>query len=172
MARGTPKDSPNPSPDPCCCPPQVLVWVDTRTSCIFVENKIIEGRHLGVRSDVGQTFTGTTPPASMQSGHSDSQVDTSTTKNQGKVYRTDIYTINWRVEAQCKPLAVQLTLDGEIKFTTDKCLPAEGQVTLSRAYMLEPPAYAPPGQGFLSATIEATDCAHQALSRTAQVPRP
>lgn len=109
----------------CCCPPRALVWIDTRTQTIFVENAVgPQGR-----------------------------------KAQGKVYRTDLYTVHWKAEGTCPPLEVTLYVTGAITPTYEaKCLPAEGEVTLSRAYMMEPPNYDPVGMGTVTARLEVSDC--------------
>ena len=35
----------------CCCPPRAMVWIDTRTSCCFIENQIDMKRQLLARAD-------------------------------------------------------------------------------------------------------------------------
>ena len=59
---------------PCCCPPQALVgWIDTRTTSIFVENRIDMHRRLEVRADVSAIAV---PPQDASSdGASKSELD-------------------------------------------------------------------------------------------------
>ena len=142
----------------CCCPPRAMVWIDTRTSCCFIENQIDMKRRLQVRADAAASVQPPAGPAVDAEGAGGSQLDEGTFKGQGKVYRTDTYTVHWRAEGQCRPLSVQLRVNGEIDYVAD-CLPEEGEVTLSQSYMLEPPDYLPQGSGQVAATLSVADCA-------------
>ncbi len=143
----------------CCCPPTAMLWIDTRTECCFVENKIDMRRSLQTRSDAAAAVR---PPGgpdeSAQSG-AGTRFDEGTMKDQGKLYRTDVYTVHWLADGRCQPLAVRLWIRGEVQYEAD-CLPLAGEVTLSRSYLLEPPAYAPQGPGEVVARLSVEDCAH------------
>ena len=122
----------------CCCPPRAMVWIDSRTSCCFIENQIDMKRRLQVRADAAASVQPPGGPAVNAEGAGGSQLDEGTYKDQGKVYRTDTYTIHWKAEGECRPLSVELHVSGEIGYDAD-CLPEKGEVTISRTYMLEPP---------------------------------
>jgi hypothetical protein len=154
-----------------CCEPLGMLWMDTLSSQIFVENSLQKRSRLDVRAAVAQSIPPPPPQGMVQQGASDSELDVSIMKEQGKVYRTDRYTVHWRAQGQCRPLWVRLKVTGEVQYTAE-CLPEEGQVTLSRSYMLEPPAYAPPGPGSVQATLDVTDCAGQSASCDNEALRP
>jgi hypothetical protein len=136
--RGVPQEA-------CCCDPRALVWIDARTECCAVENRL-EAQQ---RGPLGNTR-----------------------KDQGKVYRTDVYTIHWKAEGQCQPLRIRLQVRGDVGYEAH-CIPNEGQVTLSRAYMLEPPDYAfAKSTGFVSALLTVQDCARRSSRCENVVPRP
>lgn len=143
----------------CCCPPRALLWIDTRTTAIFVENRIEESRHFEVRADVANSINQPQPDVASD-GAANSEMDQTIIKNQGKVYRSDSYTIHWKGLGECQPVQVTLSVSGETSYSAH-CLPEEGEVTLSHVYLLEPPDYRPPGPGFVTATLEVVDCSQQ-----------
>lgn len=135
---GTPQEA-------CCCDPRALVWIDARTECCPVENRL-EARQRGPE---GRTH-----------------------KDQGKVYRTDVYTIHWKAEGECQPLRIKLQVKGDVLYEAH-CIPDEGEVTLSRAYMLEPPDYDfAKSTGFVRARLTVQDCARRVSQCENQVLRP
>jgi hypothetical protein len=147
-----------------------MVWIDTRSVAVYVENQIQESRHLQVRADVAGTLA-SQPPTQVQDSGSDSQLDTTMLKNQGKVYRIDSYTIHWAVESDAGLQGIGLQVSGEVQ-SANQCIPKKGSITLSCSHLLEPPNYQPSGPGFVSATVTAMDCAGQAASCSTQVARP
>ena len=155
----------------CCCPPRAMVWVDAEMTCCFIENQIDMKRRLQVRADAAAVVQPPGGPAVDAEGDGGSQIDEGTFKDQGKVYRTDVYTIHWRSEGQCRPLAVGLFVDGEVNYQA-LCIPEEGKVRLSRTYMLEPPDYQPPGPGQVTATLKVRDCARADASCSNSAQRP
>lgn len=160
-----------PSRELCCCPPRALVWIDSRTSSIFVDNKIDMKRRLQVRADANASIRPPGGPDTNADGSGGSQLDEGTLKEQGKIYRTDIYTIHWKAEGQCRPLRVMLSLEGAITNSID-CLPEEGELTQSVTYILEPPHYIPPGSDSLTATLNVQDCTKQVSKCQNMVKRP
>ena len=80
--------------DLCCCPPRALVWIETNTTNIFVENKIDVKRNLQVRSDAAATINDLTKKDIAGDGGAGSHLEETELKAQGKIYRTDTYTIN------------------------------------------------------------------------------
>jgi hypothetical protein len=147
-----------------------MVWIDTHSVAVFVENSIQESRHLRVRADVAGTLAAQ-PPTQVQDSASDSELDTSTVKDQGKVYRIDSYTVHWRVEAESGVQEVQLKIDGEVQ-CVNNCVPKDNSLTLSCSHLLLGPQYVPAGPGFVSASVKVTDCAGQAADCTVRVSRP
>src|SRR5207244_13285575 len=87
-----------------------------------------------------------------------SQIDEGTCKEQGKVYRTDVYTVHWLAEGECRPLQVKLQVDGAIRYHAG-CFPDRGEVTLSTTYLLEPPDDTPPTPDGIVAELLVRDCA-------------
>lgn len=160
-----------PTRELCCCPPRAMVWIDSKTSCCFIENKIDMSRRLQTRADAAATIQLPGGPAQDAQAGSGSQLDEGTYKDQGKVYRSDVYTIHWQSDGQCLPLQVSLSVSGAIQYRAE-CLPMEGEVTLSQTYMLEPPDYAPPGDAFVSAELLVEDCTHASALCENTVARP
>jgi len=148
-----------------------MVWIDTRSECCFVENKIDMKRRLQARADANASLRPPGGPDTNADGSGGSQLDEGTMKDQGKVYRTDVYTIHWKAEGLCRPLQVRLLVDGAREWQGN-CLPEEGKVTLSRSYLMEPPTYAPQGPATLAATLFVQDCAKQTARCRNQVDRP
>ncbi len=155
----------------CCCPPRAMVWIDTRTSCCFIENQIDMKRQLLARADAVASVQPPAGPSVNAESGGGTQFDETTFKDQGKVYRTDTYIIHWKADGQCWPLSVQLHVDGEVDYAAD-CLPEEGEVTLSHAYMLEPPDYLPQGSGKVTATLNVADCTRMRAVCQNVAPRP
>ena len=152
-----------------CCPPCIRVWTDVETKAITVENRETTTRHLQVRADAANTAAAQ-PQVLVQDAAADSELETVISKDQGKVYRIDEYTVHWQAEGQCRPLAVSLSVDGEVAYE-GRCLPESGRITLSRAYMLEPPDYLPPGPGLVRSEARVRDCAGLSSSCTDEVHR-
>lgn len=140
-----------------CCPPFIYLWTDVETCVVAVENRETTTRHLQVRADAANTAAAQ-PQVLVQDAASDSVLDTTVTKDQGKVYRTDKYTIHWQAKGECGPLEVRLRVDGEITYD-GRCLPDRGHITRSVAYLLEPPDYQPPGPGYVRVEGTVVDCA-------------
>lgn len=164
-------DAPPPKTEPCCCDPLAMVWIDARTECCFIENKIDMKRRLQVRADANASLKRPGGPETNADGSGGSQLDEGTLKDQGKIYRTDLYTIHWRAEGQCQPLRAQLQVGGEVDYVAN-CIPNSGEVTLSRTYMLEPPNYAASVPGSVTATLTVEDCAHKTAKCENTVQRP
>ena len=160
-----------PHADLCCCPPRAMVWIDSKTSCCFIENKIDMRRRLQARADAAAAIQLPGGAAQDAQGGGGTQLDEGTFKDQGKVYRTDVYTVHWKAEGQCMPLQAELRLDGAIQYNAS-CVPLEGEVTLSKTYMLEPPDYDPPGSAFVSARLIVRDCAGEEARCENTGPRP
>ena len=154
----------------CCCPPVARVWVETRTAATFVENKIDMKRRLQVRADANASVRPPVGPDVNADGSGGSQLDEGTLKDQGKVYRTDAYTVHWQVEGD-GPLQISLRLSGAVAYDAG-WLPVAGNLTVSRNYLLEPPAYDPGGDAFLTAYVEAVNCRGQKACHTHTAPRP
>jgi hypothetical protein len=91
-------------------------------------------------------------------------------KDQGKVYRTDSYTVHWEAHGHGE-LHISLDLDGIIRYSAD-WLPRSGYVKLSKNYMLEPPNYDPGGQTELNVHAKVTDCMKRTVEQSNGVPRP
>lgn len=156
--------------DLCCCPPRAMLWIDARTHSIFVENKIDVKRRLQVRADANASIRPPAGPDSDADGSGGSELEEGTLKEQGKVYRTDYYTIHWRAEGQCQPLLVALRVGGAKDYFAGSISPS-GSVTLSATYMMEPP-YVPQGPDFLEAELLVRDCARLEARASNRVPRP
>ena len=154
--------------DLCCCPPRAHVWIDHHTDCCAVENRIDMQRRLQVHADAHSSMRPPAGPDADSESVGGSKLDEGTLKPQGKVYRTSVYTVHWRAVGACRPLAVALSVHGEIVYEA-QCLPEEGQVTVSASAMLEPPDYGPP-PGPLFATVTVRDCAGHQVSCTNQAP--
>jgi hypothetical protein len=92
------------------------------------------------------------------------EVDEFVEKNQGKVYRTDKYTIHWQADGE-GDLQVSLNVAGALNYSAD-WLPASGSVTVSRNFLLEPPNYAPGDPGAVTATVSVKDCMGQSAKQT------
>jgi len=90
---------------------------------------------------------------------SDTVIDVVVKKEQGKVYRTDCYTVHWRAEGDGH-LLVTLELSGALSQTLQWLEPS-GSVTLVRNHLLEPPDYKPMDALVLDAILVVEDCAHQ-----------
>jgi hypothetical protein len=97
-------------------------------------------------------------------------VDEFVYKNQGKIYRTDQYTVHWQAEGE-GDLQVTLVLSGALQYSAD-WLPKSGSVTVSRSYVLEPPAYQPADAAELAARLTVTDCTNQVASQENRSARP
>jgi hypothetical protein len=91
-------------------------------------------------------------------------------KNQAKVYRIDTWTIAWDARGD-GDLRVSLEVSGVLAYSAD-WLEKRGEVELSRAYMLHPPAYDPGAPDFLEATLVVADCENRKASYTNRAPRP
>lgn len=154
-----------------CCGPRAHLYIDSRSDQIWVENSMSRHSQLDVTASLASAVTTPATPGMVQQGAADSKLDDSIMKAQGKVYRTDRYTVHWQAEGSCRPLQVSLFVKGEVAYQAD-CLPEQGEVTLSRTYLLVPPAYDPPGPGSLSAELEVTDCAGESAICGNTVPRP
>lgn len=146
-------------PDLCCCSPRAMLWIDARTECCFIENKIDMQRRLQARADAAAAVRPPGGPDTNAQSGGGSQLDEGTMKDQGKIYRTDVYTVHWKADGPCQPLLVRLSVRGDVQYQAD-CLPDRGEVTLSNTYLLEPPNYAPPGNGNVTAFLSVDDCAH------------
>jgi hypothetical protein len=192
----------------CCafCPPNAFVWFDTASTSIFVENSIVETRHLDIKRHLGSHANADVNPTleiraatnssvqlpagpaqssdafagsksiddtSSESGTDfDDEVikDVEVRKNQGKVYRTDTYTVHWVATGEGR-LHVSLRVAGVVPYSAD-WLPREGQVHLSKTYLLEPPAYDPGGPAVMTATLQVGDCRSTIVTQSNSVPRP
>ena len=154
----------------CCCPPAAMVWIDSRVECCFVENQLEMKRRFTVRSDSNASLNPPGGPATNADGSGDSQIDEGTLKEQGKVYRTDIYTVHWKAEGDCRPLEVTLDVSGA-RTWYGSCLPLEGEVTMSKSYMMKPPEYTPQGENYLKAVLRVKSC-HDSAECENMVDRP
>lgn len=154
-----------------CCPPRAMVWIDAESQQIFVENSMQQRTRLDVRAAIAQATTTSPSPGMVQHGTGDSELEDTVLKSQGKVYRTDRYTVHWRAEGQCRPLEVRLSVGGAVAYRAE-CLPEEGRVVLSRSYLMEPPGYDPDGADYLRADVEVRDCSGLSISCWNQIPRP
>lgn len=89
---------------------------------------------------------------------------------QDALYRTDSYTIHWKADGNCKPLSVKLYVSGAVIYT-GHCIPDEGQITLTKAYPMDPP-YTPAGLDHVEAKLDVVDCARGTASCKTRVLRP
>lgn len=88
-------------------------------------------------------------------------VDEFVFKNQGKVYRTDEYTVHWRAKGDGE-VDVRLDLSGVLSLHAEG-LPDSGSITAVKNHLLEPAGYQPMDALVLRATIEVTDCANHVV---------
>ncbi|HTQ15602.1 MAG TPA: hypothetical protein VMH86_17160 [Rhizomicrobium sp.] len=154
----------------CCCPKLARIWLETKTTATFVENKIDMKRILKARADASAAVQPPGGPGVDAEGAGGSELDEGTYKNQGKVYRVDEYIVHWKAEG-CGPLRVAMRVTGAAGYAAD-WLPDEGHVTVSAAYMLEPPDYAASGPGDVLATLMVTDCSKQSVTCSNGARRP
>jgi len=127
---------------------------------------------LQVRADVDAAIKPPAGPDTNADSSAGSELKVDTLKGQGKVYRSDIYTIHWKAEGHGQPLHVNITISGACNWSVT-WLPLEGQVTLTRAYMMYPPNYSPPNDTeYLIARIDATDCMGNSVYNENKVNRP
>jgi hypothetical protein len=196
-------DAPAPLPNQLCCeycPPNASVWIESTSTSIFVENSIVETRHLDVKRHLdthanaganpslelrAATNSSLQPPGgpsvnadafsgakSVDDTSSDGGTDfddeiikdVEVRKNQGKVYRTDTYTVHWLAEGEGK-LHTTLNVTGAVSYEAD-WLPRSGEIRLSKTYLLEPPAYDPGGPSDVIATLRVADCRPTVVSQS------
>ncbi|MCP4727815.1 MAG: hypothetical protein GY863_22445 [bacterium] len=141
-----------------CCMPTGRLYIGTKSVAKYVENSIEMKRRLQVRSDANASLKPPGGPDTNADGSGGSQIDEGLLKDQGKVYRTDEYEVNWTAEG-FGPLRVMLELSGAIAYTAD-WLPSEGSVTLSKNQLLKPPDYIP-GSTTVNGVITVQDCKGQ-----------
>jgi hypothetical protein len=144
----------------CCCRPVARVWIETRSTATFVENKIDMRRRLQVRADANASIQPPGGPGVDADGSGGSELDEGTFKDQGKVYRIDEYTIHWKVQGN-GDLQVSLEISGSVQYTAD-WLPLEGAITVCSPRVLLPHDYANPSQ--ITATVSAQDCMKQSAT--------
>jgi hypothetical protein len=82
--------------------------------------------------------------------------DVTVEKDQGKVYRTDTYTVHWQAEGE-GDLKVSLQVTGIVSFSAD-WLPRSGSIRRSINYILHGPAYDPGGGMEVLATLVVESC--------------
>jgi hypothetical protein len=159
---GADSDFPPSTNELCCCPPIARVWIETRSVATFVENKIDMKRSLRVRADANAAIQPPGGPGVNADGSGGSQLDEGTMKDQGKVYRVDEYIVHWKAEGEGS-LRVRLGVTGAVQYSAD-WLPAEGAITMSRTFLLEPPDYALSAPSAVTARLDVGNCARQSAS--------
>ncbi len=156
----------------CCCKPIARIWMDARTiSTVAIENKISQQRVFKVRTEANASHLAPGAPDTSADGSGGSQLDEGVFKDQGKIYRTDSYTVHWKAEGQCRPLRVGIQLFGAVTYGAD-WLPEEGEVTISHNYLMEPPNYSLDGAAEVIATITVQDCANNLVRCQNRIGRP
>jgi hypothetical protein len=60
---------------------------------------------------------------------------------------------------------------GVVAYSAD-WLPRNGELRLSKTYMLEPPAYDPAGPAEVTATLQVADCRQTVVAQSNTIPRP
>lgn len=154
----------------CCCPPTASVYIETSSRAVFVENEIDMKRRLMVRADSNASVNPPSGPDVNADGSGGSQLDEGTFKKQGKVYRTDCYTVHWHAHGD-GPLRVRLTLNGAVSWSAD-WLPTSGKTAVSANHLLEPPDYSPRVTTRVTARLEVFNCQQQRACIDQQVSIP
>jgi hypothetical protein len=142
----------------CCCDPKARVRIETKSKAIYVENKTDYKKRLMSRADANVV------QGVSADGSGGAQVDEGTLKDQGKIYRTDAYTVHWEAEGD-GDLEVTLVLSRALTYVAE-WLPSKGKITVTKNHLLLPPTYALPAEARLVATLTVRDCCGAVVTQT------